>query len=461
MMRALLVILAALSCASSSAAVTITFGGNTPSSFKPSIYRPCETQVIVYDPRPELGIGMHAMSQPAMRMVQALGIRLVRHTLYWNLMETTDKPGLYDSKYLAEWDKLVEDCRKEGIALEVVVHGDPPGVSYASRAAAYQRYARFVADMAARYPSVIYWELFNEMDSGFTCLFGASDNVQLMERGKNYAEMLKIAYPAIKAANPAAQVLCGGMVDTTEFPRGIYEGGGMRYFDIMNIHTYGVPVVTAFVERGKNIRKVMAEFGDEGKPVWNTEFGIDAGNVVGAWGYPHSWSPAQEDGPAFDQKQLEDYQNCLAKNNDLHLFDKLIPYQFLAGNERDDDHAIKTNAKLPQGLTIDDYGFGIVRSDMSPRPTYKWLEETKANAAITKTPSSTVSVFVPTRTPTAPVGYQFKNVEGGIEIQRVVVDSIIPTAIQLIYVSEPPPVQPGTKPAPKKGSSPQPDPWDI
>lgn len=457
-MRAVLVILMALSCASSSSAVSFNMiGAGAP---KPTVYRPCETQVVVYDARPELGIGMHTMSMPARRMVQALGIRLVRHTLYWNLMESSEKPGLYDSDYLAEWDKLVGDCRKEGIYLEVVVHGDPPGVTYANRQAGYERFARFMADMAARYPSVVFWELFNEMDAGFTCLYGAKDNVPVRERGKQYAEMLKIVYPALKAANPAASVLCGGMVDTTEFPRGIYEGGGKRYFDIMNVHTYGVPVSTAFVERGKNIRKVMAEFSDENKPVWNTEFGLDAGNVVGAWGYPHDWKPAKEDGPTFDAKQLEDYQTCFDKNNELHLFDKVIPYQFLAGNERDDDGAIKTTAKLPQGSTIDDYGFGIVRQDMTPRPTYKWLEETQVNAGIASKSTNTLNVFVPTKSRMVPIGYQYKQVEGGVEIQRVVLDSLVPTVIQLMYAPEPPPAKPGAKPAPKKNGAPQPDYWD-
>ncbi|NLN75457.1 MAG: glycoside hydrolase family 5 protein [Armatimonadetes bacterium] len=438
---------------------------SSASAPKPTIYRPCETRVVVYDARPELGMGMHDLSKPAREMVDELGIRLVRHTLYWNLMETTDKAGLYDTKYLPQWDKLVDDCRKEGICLVGVVHGDPPGVSYSDRLAGYERYARFMADMASRYPSVIYWELFNEMDAGFTCLFGANDSVPMVERGKQYTQMLKIVYPAIKSANPAAWVLCGGMTDTADFPRGIYQGGGKRFFDIMNIHTYGAPFSLAFVERGQNVRKIMAEFDDENKPLWNTEFGLDAGNVVGAWGYPHDWNPAQDDATAFDAKQLEDYRTSLEKNTELGLFNKTLPYQFQAGNERDDDGEIKTKASLPSGMTIDDYGYGIVRRDMSPRPTYKWLLESQLNSAILRKPATTVNVFVPTKIPMRPVGYEYKEVAGGIEIQRVVVDSLVPTSINLIYASEPKPKSPTGKPEPdkKKNIDPRhvPDPWDI
>jgi|GEM_PF-946148 len=434
-----------------------------PAAPKITTFRPCDTEVVVYDSRPELGIGMHDMSRHARDMAHELGVRLVRHTLYWNLMETTDKPGLYDSKYLAEWDKIVDDCRREGVCLEVVVHGDPPGVSYADRKAGYERFARFVADMAARYPSVVYWELFNEMDSGFTCLFGAKDNIPMRERGKEYADMLKVAYPVIKAANPSAWVICGGMSDTNDFPRGIYEGGGRRYFDIMSIHTYGVPVSKAFVDRGQAIRKIMVENGDESKPLWNTEFGLDAGNVVGAWGYPHDWKPAQEDGPTFDQKQLDDYQMCFQINNQFHIYDKVIPYQFQAGNERDDDGSIKTKAKLPAGMTIDDYGFGIVRRDMTPRPTYKWLNDSQVNSAILAKPRNAVNVYVATKVPMAPVGYDYKVVDGGIEIQHVVVDSLVPTSIKLIFIQDPESSKPDGKPSvpSRKNSGEKPDPWDI
>src|SRR3712207_8611653 len=38
--------------------------------------------------------------------------------------------------------------------------------------------------------------------------------------------------------------------------------------------TYGVPVIYAFVGCGLSIYSVMKDFKDEGRPLWNTEFGI-------------------------------------------------------------------------------------------------------------------------------------------------------------------------------------------
>ena len=69
---------------------------------------------------------------------------------------------------------------------------------------ANQRFADFMAAMATRYPTIPFWELWNEMDVGFTDLFGAgvtggdSRPIPMAERGRMYAEMLKLAYPAIE-----------------------------------------------------------------------------------------------------------------------------------------------------------------------------------------------------------------------------------------------------------------------
>lgn len=387
-----------------STSFAIQIGQATPQI---TVYRPCETRVVVYDARPELGIGMNDMGKTSRDIVNALGVRLVRHTLYWNRMETTDKPGLYDSKYLTEWENLIDNCRKEGVYLEVLVQGDPPGLTYADRKTGYERFARFVTDMASRYPSIIYWEL---MNSDSTCLFGAGDSIYKREQGKNYAEMLKIVYPAIKSANPAAWVLCGSINDATDFPQGIYENDGGRYFDIMNLCTYGTPAVSAFMDRGKSIRKVMMDNGDENKPLWNTGIGMDAGNTV--------------------EMKLEDYQNCFEINNASRMYNKVLP---------------------SLELTVDD-------------PVYKWLDDLQPNAAIARKSRAVVNVFVPMKAPMIPVGYDYAVKDGGIEIQRVTVDSLVPTTIDLIYAAEPASLKPGEKAAPAKNkgnSRPIPDPFDL
>lgn len=399
-----------------------------------AVYRRSPTELWVYDTRTEVGVGSHQMDQRTLDMIRALNIRLVRHTMYWNLVEPTEAAGRYDAKELTRWDDIIARCGRCGIVPLIVVHGNPPGVNYARRVESYARFAKFMADMAARYPTVRFWELWNEMDQGFTDIFGANHNdTSLVQRGKMYAEMLKLAYPAIKKANPKAWVLTGGMTDWDQFPRGIYEGGGRDYFDIMNLHTYGVPVLYGFVGRGLSLYSVMKEFHDEGRPLWNTEFGIDAGNVVNAWGIPHTRTPPEDDAKSFDEVHLTTWRECIEDSQKRRLFTKIFGYQFAAGNETAKDR-VQKEARFPAGMTQDDFGFGMLRADgKTPRPTYDWLKKLDYNAPLLKDDGRTVNVEIFVTDGMVPVGYKYEYEwrQPWVLIKDVKISSLEPTVIKL------------------------------
>ena len=398
-----------------------------------AVYRRSPTELWIYDTRPETGVGAHQLDDETIKQIRTANIRLVRITMYWGIIENTTTPGQYDPKALTHWDDLIKRCDQAGIVPLILVHSNPPGVNFAQREASYKRFAHFMADMVKRYPTVRFWELWNEMDQAFTDLFGAKEPaISLRERGKLYAQMLKLAYPAIKAANPKAWVLTGGMTDWNEFPRGIYEGGGRDYFDFMNLHTYGVPVLYGFVGRGLSLYSVMRDFHDEARPIWNTEFGIDAGNVVNAWGLPHTRKSAKEDGSDFDAVHLKTWRDCIEDNAKRHLYVKTLGYQFKAGNETAKEKM--KEAKLPTGQTPDDYGLGLFRNDgQTPRPTYNWLKTDNPNAAIIKTPERTIDIEAYIPDGATPIGHQFDYQwrKPWMIIKGVKVNSLEPTIIQL------------------------------
>jgi len=399
-----------------------------------AVYRRSATELWVYDTRPEAGVGAHSLDDNALAMIRAANMRLVRTTMYWNTIENTTTPGQYDATALARWDDALNRCDKAGIVPLVVVHANAPDVNFEHREEGYRRFAHFMGDMARRYPGVRFWELWNEMDQGFTDLFGAEKpGISLRQRGKFYAEMLNVAYPAIKQANPKAWVLMGGMTDWSEFPRGVYEGGGRDYFDFMNLHTYGVPVLYGFVGRGLSLYAVMRDFHDEGRPLWNTEFGIDAGNVVNAWGFPHARKVPADDGANFDAVHLSTWRDCIEDNARRRLYVKVLGYQFAAGNETARDRMAK-EVKLPPGRTADDYGFGLVRADgRTPRPAYSWLKDSNPNRAVNALPSRTVDVEAYIPDGATPVGYSFdyRWRRPWMIIKGVTVNSLEPTVIRL------------------------------
>lgn len=143
-------------------------------------------------------------------------------------------------------------------------------------------------------PKVFYFEMYNEPDVGEN-----SVQVRWGDAPDKYADMLKAVYPAIKAANPQAQVVFGGIAfdfftdqdpvhpeNNGPFVRAFFENvlknGGGAYFDIMNYHFYplfGSNWTDDFpkdgpglVEKTEAVRAIMRKYNID-KPVIITEAG--------------------------------------------------------------------------------------------------------------------------------------------------------------------------------------------
>jgi hypothetical protein len=155
---------------------------------------------------------------------------------------------------------------------------------------ALDAFAGFVREAVARYSAppynVKYWELWNEPDvdpsllgpgAGFGCW---GDQHDPFYGGGYYAEMLKRVYPAIKQADPAANVAIGGLLmdcdfenpyqdricGESRFVEGILRNGGAAAFDIVAYHGYSY-------WNGKR------EDWDVLNPAWNARGGVVLGKL--------------------------------------------------------------------------------------------------------------------------------------------------------------------------------------
>jgi hypothetical protein len=129
-----------------------------------------------------------------------------------------------------------------------------PGIKAPIYDHALTDFAQFVQAVVERYngdgindapgsPIVTHWEFYNEPDAGVQ-----PGDVRWGESGDKYAQMLAAVYPAVKAANPQAQVVFGGIAYdwfqdqdgpfVREFLDDVLSAGGGDYFDIMNFHSY-------------------------------------------------------------------------------------------------------------------------------------------------------------------------------------------------------------------------------
>jgi hypothetical protein len=145
-------------------------------------------------------------------------------------------------------------------AVEIIREDGKPASCGPISASYFPAYAQFVRAIVDRFKAPEFnvhdWELGNEpdvdpdkvgVDSQFGC-WGDADEPNF--RGEQYGEMLKVVYPQLKAADPAASVWIGGLLldspTTTDsdqghpenFLKGILQAGAGGSFDIVAYHWY-------------------------------------------------------------------------------------------------------------------------------------------------------------------------------------------------------------------------------
>lgn len=174
---------------------------------------------------------------------------------------------------------------------------------------------RFITDFVARYSSppfnVKYFELWSEPDSPsiptswLGCWGDPSDPTYY--GGGYYGEMLKTAYPAIKAAYPSAQVIFGGLLldcdpaichmPVNRFFEGALADGAGNFFDGIAFHAYdyyqfapgqyyspnwGAAWNTtgpALLSKTAYLRQALAQYHISGKYILNTELAMLCGTT--------------------------------------------------------------------------------------------------------------------------------------------------------------------------------------
>ena len=211
--------------------------------------------------------------------IVASGATWLRTDIVWGDIEYVK--GRFDWSYP---DRIVAGARSRGlkilgIATVLPAWARPSGSDWnygpttdAQRAG----FATFVGQAANRYAGAIdSWEIWNEMNAAQFWAPAPSP--------PGYTALLKVAYPAIHAANPAAVVLAGGTgwaggspdIASTDWYRRLYAAGARPYFDAAATHPYFdfSGINTQEMARASTIRSIMDSAGDYRKLLWGTEIG--------------------------------------------------------------------------------------------------------------------------------------------------------------------------------------------
>lgn len=279
---------------------------------------------------PIFGIEVDAISaQGGLGLLTGSGAHWVRrNALLWSDVEYF--PYQRNWQNLTRLEAELQNAAEQGLQTILIVRSTPPFARMVASSACgpvapefFEFFANFMADAVSRYSqppyNVRYWEIGNEpdidpslvqTDSVYGCWGNQGDPYY---GGRHYAEMLKVVYPRIKAANPQARVLVGGLLldcdpdnppeippgsgqtrdcSSARFLEGILEAGGGAYFDAVSFHAYDYygealgrygnlnwfsvwnttsPVLQAKVQFLNNL---LARYGWGAKPLLNTEVAL-------------------------------------------------------------------------------------------------------------------------------------------------------------------------------------------
>ena len=226
--------------------------------------------------------------QRSLQMVRQMGASAIVEFFPWAYYQAQDGSIAWEHP-----DLVVEHAHAQGqqIVARIGLTPDwarPPDtpLTYLD-AGAYGYFAAFAAAFAARYQGKVgYLIVGNEPNLSYEWGYRVTTP-------QDYVDLLRVVYPAVKAANPDVTVLAGALAPTLE-PAGspwglndlvyldeMYAAGAADYFDGLAVHVYGLtfppeaepdPGVLNF-RRVELMRQVMVAHNDAATPMYITETG--------------------------------------------------------------------------------------------------------------------------------------------------------------------------------------------
>jgi hypothetical protein len=302
------------------------------------------------------------------------GALTIRFPLTWATVQPHNENGWDWSVY----DRLFAAARERGLSVILAptdapcwarpLTGCSPNASEPPEPAFQPAWEEFIRRVVGRYPDLTALEVWNEPN--YSAFWRPEPDPA------RYAELLKGAYRASKSVRPDVPVIFGGLspisgsapgqMDDLEFLRRAYDSGAAGYFDAIGLHPYPMPFnrrdyrqqALRLIAGVRNLawRRQQARI-----PIWVTEIGIstDGRGAVTA--------PQQA-------TRLGALYHLLARIPDLpvvivhRVFDQL-------------------------GSGSSENGWGLVRSNLEPKPAYQTVKD--AFACFNRLPRTSAGAWVP------------------------------------------------------------------
>jgi len=172
----------------------------------------------------------------------------------------------------------------------------------------------------------------------------------------DYTAILKASYVAIKAADPSATVLAGGLCpaggsnEPYTYLTAMYADGAQGYFDAANDHPYSFPDSPSQTSDSWNpwsylgqLHQIMAANGDGNKQIWLTEFGCPTGTDGG---YPADCT---------DTTEGQQITQAFSQARQLGFIGPLFIYSWQDSDSADGDFGLYTSNGTAKQPTLGDF----------------------------------------------------------------------------------------------------------
>ncbi|MEA2375249.1 MAG: polysaccharide biosynthesis protein PslG [Thermoleophilaceae bacterium] len=273
--RSVAILVAALLTALATAASAGAAGRSIPSSFFGAVWDGKVTKGITLDTRDQV-FGQMAMA----------GVESIRTNFDWARAQT--KPGgAFDFRIT---DSLVSQAGAHGLDVLPVVILAPDWArrdkfTDFSPPRDPNEYAAYLTALIGRYgPDGSFWTLHPELTPRPIRDWQVWNEPHLPyqwtiprkeDYARGYGRLLRVAYRAVKKADPGANVVLAGLANSSpSYLAHLYQKGHIKgYYDLAAIHPY-TRKPSGVLELIQRFRTVMRKNHDSLKPVWVTELGL-------------------------------------------------------------------------------------------------------------------------------------------------------------------------------------------
>lgn len=280
------------------------------------------------------------------------GATWVRFDFDWSIIEPVR--GEFD---WSGTDRVVDAAHAHGLEILGLLTHTPEWARAADASDSHGRpadpaeFGRFTGDAAQRYRDRIsHWEIWNEPN--LAVFFGPQPDPVA------YAALLESASNRIREVVPGAVIVSGGLSPATDngtdiapttFLSELYELGGAASFDVVGMHPYSYPALPSDVStkdwnsfyRMRDMRDIMIGHGDDGTPVWATEFGSPTGTGIDA---------------VDADRQADILRDGITEQRRFDFVDRLFVYSLVDRGTDESDR---------------EQNFGIIDHTLDPKPAWQ------------------------------------------------------------------------------------------